>query len=66
MPNTRHNRRVARRVAKTTIKPTQALIDKYAKSFVLGKKINVNIAPFIALARNAREQLEDDSPVIPS
>jgi hypothetical protein len=59
LPNTRNNRRIARSVAKNKIKPTQELIDRFANSFLLGKKIDVKIEDVVALARKARENLNE-------
>jgi hypothetical protein len=46
LPNNRQNRRKARRTAKQFIKPTQALIDRYVRTFLIGKKIDVTVTQF--------------------
>jgi hypothetical protein len=51
LPNTRQNRRIARRTAKKVIKPDQALIEQYVQSFLIGKKVDVTIEEIVGLAQ---------------
>ncbi len=50
LPNTRQNRRIARRTAKQYITPDQALIDRYVQTFLIGKKVDVTIKQIVDLA----------------
>jgi len=49
--NTAENRRMARHTVKQKIKPDQALMDRFAHTFLIGKKIDVTIGQIVALAR---------------
>jgi hypothetical protein len=51
LPNTAENRRMARHTAKQKIKPDQALMDRFAHTFLIGKKIDVTIGQIVTLAR---------------
>jgi hypothetical protein len=39
LPNNRNMRRSIRKQVKTLVRPTQALVDRYVKSFLIGKKV---------------------------
>jgi hypothetical protein len=54
LPNTRQNRRIARRTAKKFVQPDQALIDQYVQTFLIGKKIDVKIEQIVELAQASR------------
>ena len=56
LPNTPQNRRMARRMAKQSIKPDQALLDRYAQTFLIGKKLDVSIEQIINLAQGRAQQ----------
>lgn len=56
--NTRNQRRLARKVAKETARPTRALIDRYVSTFLLGKKVGFKIEDLIKLAREAKQNQE--------
>jgi hypothetical protein len=55
MPNTRQNRRMARKLAKKMIKPDQRLIDRYVRSFLIGRPVPFSLADVMALARGAQK-----------
>lgn len=56
LPNTLQNRRTARRVAKQQIKPDKALIDRYAKTFLIGKRVDVDIKQIVDLAKGPHQR----------
>jgi hypothetical protein len=58
LPNTPHNRKVARQTAKQVIKPEQGLIERYVQTFLIGKKVDVTIKQIIDLAESRRQQTE--------
>jgi hypothetical protein len=39
LPRNRNVRRSIRKRVKTLVRPTQALVDRYVKSFLIGKKV---------------------------
>lgn len=49
--NNRHGKRGARKTIKNTIRPTQALIDKYVAVFLLGKKISLQIRDVLEMVQ---------------
>ena len=51
LPNNRQNRRMARSTAKKFIQPDQVLIDRYVETFLVGKKIDVDIKQIVQLAQ---------------
>jgi len=53
IPNNRHNKRMIRKAAKAMTKPTQRLIDGYAATFLIGRKVEYTISDLEALARGA-------------
>jgi hypothetical protein len=53
IPNNRHNKRMIRKAAKVMTKPTQRLIDEYASTFLIGRKVEYTINDLEALARGA-------------
>jgi hypothetical protein len=55
LPNTRQNRKIARKLAKTMIRPNQQLIDRYARSFLIGRVVPFSIADVMALACGAQK-----------
>jgi hypothetical protein len=50
-PDTPELRRVARRVARAVIRPNQALIDRYARPFLMGQKLSIGISEILPFAR---------------
>ena len=55
LPNMRQNRKIARRIARTMIKPSQQLIDRYVRSFLVGRPVPFSVADVLALARGAQK-----------
>lgn len=53
IPNNRHNKRMIRKAAKAMTKPSQGLLDKYASTFLMGRKLAYTIADLEALAHGA-------------
>jgi hypothetical protein len=54
LPNTPENRKLARKVAKESARPTQQLIDRYTASFLMGKGEGIKIDDLIELAKKAK------------
>src|SRR6266851_1830905 len=50
-PDTPEFRSVARRVARAIIRPNQALIDRYARPFLMGQTLSIGIAEILPFAR---------------
>jgi hypothetical protein len=53
IPNNRYNKKMIRKVAKAMTKPSQRLIDEYAMTFLIGRKVEYTIDDLEALARGA-------------
>jgi hypothetical protein len=54
IPNNRQNRRAARKKIKQGLRPNQALIDKYVRSFLIGKTVPFSIKQIMDLANAPR------------
>lgn len=50
-PDTPENRRMVRRVSRAVIRPNQALIDRYARPFLMGQKLSISISEILPFAR---------------
>lgn len=57
MPNTRYERRRARKAVESGVRPSQALIDRFVDRFLIGKKIAISI---VDVMRIVRKRVADD------
>jgi hypothetical protein len=51
LPNTLANRQYVRRFARRGIRPSQALIDHYARRFLIGKSIPISVEKLMSYAK---------------
>ncbi len=61
LQNTRLNRKMARKLAKKMIKPDQQFIDRYVRSFLIGRRVPFSVADVLALARGAKRTVNGKS-----
>jgi hypothetical protein len=58
LPNDRNTRRSIRKQVKTLVRPTQALVDRYAKRFLIGKRVAFASADIMKQVRESIAQEE--------
>ena len=57
-PDTPELRRIVRRVVRVASKPSQALIDRYAKPFLMGKTLSMSFDEIFGLRSSGRHEVE--------